>query len=113
MKIISKIILLFSLYEIISSMRSCGKTATITNADDCTDDSISPSDKNDDYVHCCYVEAKKGNYKECWALTSYEYENIAKVRKQSEEDYSNQYKVNCNSSYLQICLILILSFILF
>lgn len=113
MKIISKLILLFSLYEIISSRSSCGKTATITSADDCTDDSISADDKKEDYVHCCYVEAKKGSGKGCWALTSYEYENIAKVRKSYEEDYSNEYKVNCNSSYLHICLILILSFILF
>lgn len=113
MKVISNLILLFYLYEIISSQRSCGKTATITSADDCTDDSISPGDKNADYVHCCYVEAKNGNSKDCWALTSYQYENIAKLRKSYEENYSNEYKVNCNSSYFQICLILILSFILF
>ena len=113
MKIISKLILLFSLYEIISSTSRCGKTATITSADDCTDDSISAGDKDNDYVHCCYVEAKNGNSKECIALTSYQYENIAKVRKSYEKNYSNEYKVNCNSSFLQICLILILSFILF
>ena len=113
MKVISNLIFLFSLYQIISSQRSCGKTSPITSADDCTDDSIDPNDKNADYVHCCYVEAKNGNSKECWALTSYQYENIAKLRKSYEENYSNEYKVNCNSSYFQICLILILSFILF
>jgi hypothetical protein len=112
MKIISNLILLFSLYQIISS-QSCGRTSTITSADDCTDDSIDPNDKNNDYVHCCYVEAKNGNSKVCLALTSYQYENIAKYKKLREQDYSNEYKVNCNSSYLQICLILILSFILF
>jgi hypothetical protein len=113
MKLISKIILLFSLLEIISSQRGCGRSATVTSADDCTDDSISPTDKNDDYVHCCFIEYKKGNSKSCAAFTSYQYENLGKLIKKYEEDYSYDYKVDCNSSYLQIGLILILSLILF
>lgn len=117
MKLFSNLILLFSLCEIISSAyyHSCAKatSSSVTKADDCSVDSITPSDKSDDYVHCCFVEHKKGDRKECWALTSYQYENIGKFKKIKEEDYEYDYKIDCNSSYLQICLIMILSFILF
>ena len=115
MKLISKIILIFSLCEIISSQPPCVKTGVspFTKADDCCVDSISPSDKSNDYVHCCFIEHEKGNTKECWALTSYQYENIGKYKEKQEEGYAYDYKIDCKSSYLQICLVLILSFILF
>jgi hypothetical protein len=115
MKLISKIILLFSLYEIINSQYSCAKTSTVTKADDCSIDSIIPSTakSEEDYVHCCYIEDKSGKYKRCLAITSYQYDNIGKFKKQYEEDYKYDYKIDCNSSYLKICLIMIISFILF
>ena len=114
MKLFSKLILLFSLLEIISShSHYCYKASPATKSDDCSVDSISASDKSNDYVHCCFVEHKKGDRKECWALTSYQYENIGKFKKQQEEGYEYDYKIDCNSSYMQICLIMILSFILF
>ena len=115
MKLISKIILIFSLCEIISSQHLCVKAgvSSVTKADDCSVDSISAIDKSNDYVHCCFLEHEKGNGKNCLALTSYQYENIGKYKKNEEEDYSYDYKIDCKSSYLQICLLLILSFILF
>lgn len=115
MKLTSKIILLFCLFEIMNSQNSCAKTTPVTKADDCSIDSITPSSLKDDedYVHCCFVEYKKGSRKSCIALTSYQYKNIGKFRKQYEEDYSYDYKIDCNSSYLKIGLIMILSFILF
>ena len=115
MKLISIIILILSLGEIINDPPSCVKSGvtTVTKADDCSTDSIAPGFKNSDYTHCCFVEHKKGKAKECWAITSYQYENIGKLKKKLEENYSYDYKIDCNSSYLQICLILILSFILF
>lgn len=115
MKLISKIILLLSLCKIINSVYFCAKTSPVTKADDCSIDSISPSTaKSDgDYVHCCFVEVKNGNNKMCLAITSYQYDNIGKFKKQYEENYEYDYKIDCNSSYLKICLIMIISFILF
>jgi len=116
MKLISIIILILFIGEIINDgPPSCVKSGvtSVTKADDCSADSIAPESKTLDYTHCCFVEHKKGKAKECWAITSYQYENIGKLKKQLEENYSYDYKIDCNSSYLQICLILILSFILF
>ena len=118
MKLISKIILIFYLCGIINSEYdsiSCKKSGvdSVSKSDDCSVEAIPSVAKSVDYTHCCFIEHKKGGRKRCWALTSYQYENIGKFKKLLEEDYSYDFKIDCNSSYLQICLIMILSFILF
>ena len=108
MKLISKIIFLFSICKIITA---CG-IANPASADDCKDDTLLQTEKDDDYVHCCFVEAEKSNIKYCKVLTSYQFKNIGKYIKRFEEDYDYDYKVDCNSSFLQVCLIVILTIIL-
>ena len=109
MKHISKLIFLFSLCKIITA---CG-IANPTSADDCKDDTLLQPQKDADYVHCCLMEMKNVQSKSCVPITSYQYKNIGKLKKNYEEDYEYDYSLDCNSSFLQICLIFLLSFILF
>lgn len=109
MKLISKIIFLFSLCKIITA---CGINNP-TSADDCKDDTLLQTQKDLDYVHCCYYEVEKTNAKQCIPITSYQYKNIGKLKEKYEENYDYDYKLDCKSSFLQVCLILALSFILF
>ena len=109
MKHISKLIFLFSLCKIITT---CG-ISNPTSADDCKDDTLSQIEKDADYVHCCLMEKKNVVSKSCVRITSYQYKNIGKIKKNYEEDYEYDYSLDCNSSFLKVCLIFILSFILF
>lgn len=111
MKHIFYIIFLFSLCKIITS-QSCG-ISNPTKADDCKDDTLIQTQKDADYVHCCFMEVEKQNTKSCASLTSYQYKNIGKLKKLTEKNYAYDYSIDCNSSFLQVCLILMLSFILF
>ena len=112
MKLISKIIFLFSLCKIITT---CG-IDNPTSADDCKDDTLTQNEKDEDYVHCCFIEVANINENSCDKFTSYQYKNINKyIKKIGEKDslYGYDIKIDCNSSFLQVCLILVLSFILF
>ena len=91
MKHFSKLIFLFSLCKIITA---CGITNP-TKADDCKD--------------VWMVEAIKYEIK----YKNGEYKNIGKLKKNFEKDYQYDYSLDCNSSFLQVYLILALSFILF
>jgi hypothetical protein len=59
------------------------------------------------------MKVEKGNSRKCVPITSYQYKNIGKLKKNFEKDNQYDYSLDCNSSFLQVYLILALSFILF
>lgn len=101
------IFILFTISTITSQIStSCG-SGIPTKADDCKDDTLSTTQKDADYVHCCYVQREKfsaGNT--CEALTSKQYKNIGKYRKYYEEsnNYDYEVKIDCQSSNLHLFL---------
>ena len=103
--------MLFSIFAITSQISfDCGTSAsgtTPTKADDCKDDTLTTSQKDADYVHCCYVQREKysaGNT--CEALTSKQYKNMGKYIKYREKNnnYNYELKIDCQSSYLHLFL---------
>lgn len=112
------ILFMLILLTIFISTNQQGCTGLATKADDCKDDLLTQSEKDDyDYVHCCYYENEKlKNGASCKRLTSKQYKNIGKYIKYEEEDngYAYKIKIDCQSSYLHLFLLaLIIQFILF
>ena len=71
------------------------------------DESLDPTEKDADYVHCCYYkEEKKPNSGRCKSLTSRQYKNIGKYIKYEEKDDDYEYKISidCQSSFLHLFL---------
>jgi hypothetical protein len=99
-------LILFSIF-ISTNQQACSGLAT--KADDCKDDLLTQTQKDDyDYVHCCYYEKEKlKNGATCRPLTSKQYKNIGKYIKYKEEDnrYDYKIKIDCQSSYLHIFLL--------
>ena len=107
-------LILFTIFT--QTKQSCSGSAT--KADDCKDDSITQTEKDEkDYVHCCYVKQDKNkNGGFCEALTSKQLDNLGKYIKFKEESRGYAYKIDidCQSSYLHLFLFtLIMQFILF
>ena len=102
------IFILFTIFTVNSQVSTyCGSGTTPTSADNCKDDTLSTTQKDADYVHCCYVQKEKfsaGNT--CKALTSKQYKNIGKYIKYYEEinDYDYEVKIDCQSSNLHLFL---------
>ena len=99
---------MFILLSIFATTKQyCGSGVTPTKADDCKDESLDPTEKDADYVHCCYYkEEKKPNSGRCKALTSRQYKNIGKYIKYEEKDDDYKYKISidCQSSFLHLFL---------
>jgi hypothetical protein len=90
-----------------TTKQSCASSVTPTKADDCKDDSLDATEKDTDYVHCCYYkEEKSPNSGRCKALTSRQYKNIGKYIKYKEEkdDYEYKISIDCQSSFLHLFL---------
>lgn len=100
--------ILFTIFTITSQISSdCGSGTTPTKADDCKDDTLTTTQKDADYVHCCYYkEEKKPNSGRCKSLTSRQYKNIGKYIKYEEKDDDYEYKISidCQSSFLHLFL---------
>ena len=100
--------ILFTIFTITSQISSnCGSGTTPTKADDCKDDTLTTTQKDDDYVHCCYTQFEKNvGDNECQALTSNQYKNIGKYIKKYEEQtfYGYKIKIDCQSSNLHLFL---------
>lgn len=116
-KVYSFLCMLILLSIFATTKQYCGSGVTPTKADDCKDDSLSQTEKDNDYVHCCYYkkEKKATNGASCKALTSRQYKNIGKYIKYEEEDDGYEYKISidCQSSFLHLFLFtLLMQFIL-
>ena len=100
--------ILFTIFTITSQISSnCGSGTTPTKADDCKDDTLTTTQKDDDYVHCCYFQFEKNSGDSaCQALTSNQYKNIGKYIKKYEEEtyYGYKIKIDCQSSNLHLFL---------
>ena len=100
--------ILFTIFTITSQISSnCGSGTTPTKADDCKDDTLTTTQKDDDYVHCCYFQfEKQSDSSACQALTSNQYKNIGKYIKKYEEQslYKYKIKIDCQSSNLHLFL---------
>lgn len=100
--------ILFTIFTITSQISNdCGSGTTPTKADDCKDDTLTTTQKDNDYVHCCYFQFEKNvGDNECKALTSNQYKNIGNFIKFSEEQsiYAYKIKIDCQSSNLHLFL---------
>ena len=100
--------ILFTIFTITSQISSnCGSGTTPTKADDCKDDTLTTTQKDNDYVHCCYFQfEKKSDGSACQALTSNQYKNIGKYIKNYGETtyYAYKLKIDCQSSNLHLFL---------
>ena len=100
--------ILFTIFTITSQISSnCGSGTTPTKADDCKDDTLTTTQKDNDYVHCCYIQIEKqSDGIACKALTSNQYKNIGNFIKFSEEQsiYAYKIKIDCQSSNLHLFL---------
>ena len=87
------------------------------SASDCKDDSLSSQEKDKlDLVHCCFIEKKKDELdsdKSCEAFTSRQMKKLGTIIKNREEsaEFNYEISIDCSSSFLKTCLILLLSFI--
>ena len=98
---------MFILLSIFATTKQYCTGVTATKADDCKDDSLDSTEKDNDRVHCCYYkEEKKPNSGRCKALTSRQYKNIGKYIKYEEKDDDYKYKISidCQSSFLHLFL---------
>ena len=106
-KVYSFLFMFILLSIFITTKQDCGDVIP-TKADDCKDDSLSQTQKDNDKVHCCYFkkEKKATNGASCKALTSRQYKNIGKYIKYEEEDDGYEYKISidCQSSFLHLFL---------
>ena len=100
--------ILFTIFTITSQISTdCGSGTTPTKADDCKDDTLTTTQKDNDYVHCCYIQIEKqSDGSACQALTSNQYKNIGKYIKKYEEltTYKYKIKIDCQSSNLHLFL---------
>ena len=101
--------ILFTIFTITSQLSAdCGSSGTTpTKADDCKDDTLTTTQKDNDYVHCCYIQLeKKSDGSACQALTSNQYKNIGKYIKNYGETayYEYKLKIDCQSSNLHLFL---------
>ena len=99
--------ILFTIFTITSQISRCGSGTTPTKADDCKDDTLTTTQKDADYVHCCYMQPEKiSDRSTCMALTSNQYKNIGKYIKKYEEltSYKYKIKIDCQSSNLHLFL---------
>ena len=99
--------ILFTIFTITSQISRCGSGTTPTKADDCKDDTLTTTQKDADYVHCCYMQPEKiSDRSTCMALTSNQYKNIGKYIKKYEEEtyYGYKIKIDCQSSNLHLFL---------
>jgi hypothetical protein len=108
-------LILLEIFAITTQSSACG-SLNPTKADDCKDDTLIQSQKDADFVHCCYKQyEKKSDNNECVPLTSKQYNNIGKLIKYFEESDSYKYeiKIDCHSSNLHLFLfVLIMQLIL-
>jgi hypothetical protein len=98
-------LILLSIFTTTKQSTSCNAIVP-TKADDCKDDSLTQTEKDNDYVHCCYYKKEKTSGASCRALTSRQYKNIGKYIKYEEEDDGYEYKISidCQSSFLHLFL---------
>ena len=97
--------ILLSIFATTKQSTAC-EDITPTKADDCKDDSLTPTEKDNDFVHCCYYKKEKTNGASCKTLTSRQYKNIGKYIKYEEKDDDYEYKISidCQSSFLHLFL---------
>ena len=102
------ILILISIISITGQIStSCGSLSP-TKADDCKDTTLTQSQKDADYVHCCYLQFVKGSsLNSCGALTSKQYKKVGKYIDYLEENsnYMYEIKIDCQSSNLHLFLI--------
>jgi hypothetical protein len=99
-------LILLSIFTTTKQSTSCNAIVP-TKADDCKDDSLDATEKDNDKVHCCYYkEEKMPNSGRCKALTSRQYKNIGKYikYKEEEDDYEYKISIDCQSSFLHLFL---------
>lgn len=88
------------------------------SASDCKDATLDANPqykKQYDLSRCCFLEKKNSEDHECIALTSYQLKKIGSIVKDYEKGnyYMYEYSLDCGSSYLKACLLLLISLIFF
>lgn len=88
------------------------------SASDCKDATLDQTPqikKKYDYSRCCFLEKKNSEDHECIILTSNQAKKIGSIIRDYEKNsyYEYEFSIDCGSSYLKACLLLLISLIFF
>ena len=97
-----KILQLFIIGTLLVFIKSDCATTSDPSKKNCNGATFSQTEKNSNAKYCCYLEYEGA--KACAPYTQEEYDLIGKTKKGDIKG-----KIKCNSSYLQLGLLLVLS----